>query len=71
MQINYKEDYMNSTPIDEYYFWKDFIETKQENNEKVPDEMLIFLKDVESRMINYLMDKHHSYKLATTDNQMH
>jgi len=62
---------MNNTPIDEYYFWKNFIETRQENGMPVPDEMFVFLKDIEIRILKFLMDKHHSHELVTSTNHWH
>ena len=51
---------MNNTPIDEYYFWKNLIEEKQDACQPVPDKMFELLALAETKMLYFLMDKHHS-----------
>ncbi len=49
---------MNNTPIDEYNFWKNLIEDKQEASEPVPDEMFELLALAEIKMTQFLIKKH-------------
>ena len=49
---------MNNTPIDEYNFWKNLIEDKQEASEPVPDEMFELLALAEIKMTQFLIKKY-------------
>jgi hypothetical protein len=49
---------MNNSPIDEYYFWKNLIEEKQEAYQPVPDKMFELLALAEMKMIHFLTRKH-------------
>jgi len=49
---------MNNTPIDEYYFWKNLIEDKQEKSQPVPKKMFELLALAEIKMTDYLTKKH-------------
>jgi len=49
---------MNSTPIDEYYFWKSMIETKIDAGELVPSDMCELLAIAEAKMAHFLTKKH-------------
>ena len=49
---------MNNTPIDEYYFWKNLIEDKQEESQPVPDKMFELLALAEIKMTHFLTKKH-------------
>ncbi len=48
---------MNNTPIDEYYFWKNLIEEKQEASKPVPDKMFELLALAEIKMTHFLARK--------------
>jgi hypothetical protein len=43
------------TPVDEYYFWKNLIEDKQEGGESVPDTMFTFLGLAQNKMNDYFL----------------
>lgn len=45
------------TPIDEYIFWKNFIEAKQETGESVPDIVYELLEQAQKKTMYYLMEK--------------
>ena len=49
---------MNNTPVDEYYFWKNLIENKQEAYQPVPDKMFELLALAEIKMKQFLDKKH-------------
>jgi len=49
----------NSTPVDEYIFWKNFIDNKQKTNESIPEILYELLDKAETNMMFYLMNKHH------------
>jgi len=49
---------MNNSPIDEYNFWKNLIEDKQDAYEVVPDRMFKLLALAEMKMTRYLIMKH-------------
>ena len=49
---------MYNTPIDEYYFWKELIEEKQESSQPVPDKMFGLLALAEIKMTHFLNKKH-------------
>ena len=49
---------MNNTPIDEYNFWKNLIEDKQDASEPVPDEMFELLALAEMKMTQFLIKKY-------------
>jgi len=53
---------INSTPIDEYIFWKQFIEEKLKTDESIPRILYELLESAETHMMFYLMDKHHILK---------
>ena len=43
-----------NTPIDEYYFWKQMIEDKQDASKPVPDKMFKLQALAEIKMIQFL-----------------
>ena len=47
-----------NTPIDEYIFWKNIIEAKQELGESVPDMMHELLEQAQKKTMYYLMEKY-------------
>ena len=49
---------MNNSPIDEYNFWKNLIEDKQDASQVVPDRMFKLLALAEMKMTRYLIMKH-------------
>ena len=49
---------MNNTPIDEYYFWKNLIEEKQEAYQPVPNKIFELLALPEIKMKHFLNKKH-------------
>ena len=49
---------MTNTPIDEYIFWKNLIEEKQEAGESVPGMMHELLEHAEKKAFHYLMNKY-------------
>lgn len=59
---------MYNTPIDEYYFWKNLIEDKQEAYETVPEKMFELLALAEIKMTHFLKKKH---SLSGSSNYMH
>lgn len=48
---------MKNSPIDEYYFWKNLIEEKQEAYQPVPDKMFELLALAEIKMNHFLIRK--------------
>ncbi len=57
MLFNHKEECMNNTPIDEYYFWRNLIEKKQEASTPVPDKMFELQALAEIKMTHFLARK--------------
>jgi hypothetical protein len=49
----------NNTPIEEYIFWKHFIDKKIKTNELIPEILYEFLDKAETNMMFYLINKHH------------
>ncbi|MFK5986995.1 MAG: hypothetical protein QM479_16425 [Pseudomonadota bacterium] len=47
----------NDTPIDEYIFWKHFIEDKQKTEDSIPQILYEVLDNAEAEMLFYLIDK--------------
>ena len=48
-----------NTPIEEYIFWKHFIDKKIKTNELIPVILYELLDKAETNMMFYLMNKHH------------
>ncbi|MFK5892144.1 MAG: hypothetical protein QM504_02870 [Pseudomonadota bacterium] len=48
-----------SNPVDEYIFWKQFIDNKLKIKEPIPGLLYELLDSAETHMLFYLMDKHH------------
>jgi hypothetical protein len=46
----------DNTPIDEYVFWKNIIEEKQERGEFVPEMMYELLEQAQKKTMYYLID---------------
>ncbi len=61
----------NITPVDEYYFWKNLIEDKQEASEPVPEKMFGLLALAEIKMTNFLLEKHHLSANSTVSGYLH
>ena len=62
---------MNNTPIDEYNFWKNLIEDKQEASEPVPDEMFELLALAEIKMTQFLIKKYQLSEDSTSTTFLH
>jgi len=62
---------MNNSPIDEYNFWKNLIEDKQDEAQEVPVAMFELLALAEMKMTRYLIMKHRlsgSSAIVTSEN---
>lgn len=49
----------DNTPIDEFFFWKKFIEDKQDAGESIPCRAHEAMLLAEKKMLFFLMDKYH------------